>query len=239
MVSFIGQEVWQYRITEMIEKTDLGITYLASHKETEKKAIVKLLSATINAKSDFLERLGRALIDFRRITHPNILAPIDLRLTEHGWILVLEFADAVPLTVRIDEAEAIPLKELPDIFSQILRGLKSAHEGGIVHSGLTPHNVMITASGQVKLSAFELGQTRDFDGKYQYLRTDVQTAPETTAYIAPEQVGRIIQDDPRSDLYSVGLILYKAMLGKKAFIDDYTETEPAEEDAIWLSPQTH
>jgi eukaryotic-like serine/threonine-protein kinase len=204
----VGQMFGEYEITALLDGTRR--MYKVEHRLTKRTEAMKVLSAEI-ANETQTKRFNREMRALARLNHPNIAVLHNALHWENQLILLMEFVDGQTLEGVLN-AGHLPLDIGIAYIKQILLALRYAHERGIVHRDITPANVLITTDGEVKMSDF--GLSKAFGDS---LLTNCGEILGALPYLAPEQVKGTTQPDLRSDLFSVGAILYELLTGKKPF----------------------
>ena len=149
-----------------------------------------------------------------RVASPHIVRVMALRETEHGMFIVMEYVDGGSLHDRMADGP-MPWATLWPLLRQMLLGLEAAHTVGVVHRDIKPRNVLLTTDDTVKLTDFGLARLQS-DGD----ATRTQAVAGTLAYMSPEQVRSLPTLDHRSDLFSLGLTAYEALVGRLPFDRD-------------------
>jgi adenylate cyclase len=226
----IGQTLSRYKITGMLGEGGMGVVYRAEDSELGREVALKLLPAEMADNPKRLERFRREAKAVAAINHPNIVTIHSIESTEHTHFLTMELVEGESLD-RMIPPGGMPLAKVFDIAIPLADALSSAHEQGIVHRDLKPANVMVTAEHRVKVLDFGLAKlVEDPDletGDHAVTALPTQ-ATELTAegmvmgtapYMSPEQVeGRAM--DHRTDIFSLGIVLYEMATGKRPFAGD-------------------
>jgi serine/threonine protein kinase len=161
-----------------------------------------------------LERFKREIRLARKITHRNVLRTFDYGEAEGVYFISMEFVRGYTLSELLDEApnRQMPARAAVGIARQICRGLQAAHEQGIIHRDIKPGNVLIDAKGEVKLMDFGIARMAETPEGV----TQAGLIVGTPHYMSPEQIqGK--QLDPRSDVYSMGVLMYEMLVGRRPF----------------------
>jgi len=205
-----GERIFHYDILERLGVGGMGVVYKALDTHLDRVVAFKVLSdhllADANAKDLFLvEAKAAAALD-----HPNICTIYEVGQTDDGrFYIAMQYYEGQTLRQRIDQGP-LPLPQALDIAAQIARGLAIAAGQGIIHRDIKPANMILTADGTVKIVDFGLAKYAGAGGN----RTDQSTA--TLAYMSPEQTrGNTI--DQRTDIWSLGAVLYEMLSGARAF----------------------
>ncbi len=206
----LGQRVGRYLISERIGGGGMGVLYRARDTRLEREVALKFLSPHLDldpaAKDRFLvEARAAAVLD-----HPDICTVHEIGETDDGRLFIaMAYYDGETLKERIARGP-LPVADAVTLATRLARALAAAHERGIVHRDVKPANVMLTRNGGVKLLDFGLAKVTDVT------LTRPGTTPGTTAYMSPEQVqGEPV--DGRSDLWSLGVVLYEMLAGMRPF----------------------
>ncbi len=216
--------VGRYVISSPLGKGGMGEVFLAWDPELERKVAIKFLSAEFADDADKLARFFQEAKAASALNHPNILTVYEIGRHEESHFIVTEFIDGRTLTNYI-ESEKPDLRGLLDLAIQISSALAAAHEAGIIHRDIKPGNIMIRNDRIVKVLDFGLAKlTRlsnesEFDSEAATL-AKVTTVPGmllgTPSYMSPEQA-RARELDSRTDIFSLGIVLYEMIAGIKPF----------------------
>ena len=215
----VGQVVAdRYHITSKIGEGGMGQVYLAEHVRMKRKSAVKVMSPRLAQDPDAIQRFNREASNACQIAHPNVAAVYDFGETEDGLIyLAMEYIDGEPLTHVIRRQGALPPARAADITCQTADGLGAAHELGIVHRDLKPDNIMIAKrrDGSDFVKVVDFGIAKAIEGDDQKV-TKTGLAVGTPEYMSPEQLAgdRL---DPRTDIYSLGLVSFAMFTGSLPF----------------------
>lgn len=205
----------RYRIDSIIGRGGMGVVYKAVDAQLDETVAIKTLPGDVMSRSpEDLERFKREIRLARKITHRNVLRTYDYGEAEGVYFISMEFVRGYTLAELLEEAPAhqmVPRVGM-GIARQICRGLEAAHEQGIIHRDIKPQNVLIDHKGEVKLMDFGIARMAEaHEGM-----TQAGLIVGTPHYMSPEQVqGK--QLDPRSDVYSMGVMLYEMLSGQKPF----------------------
>ena len=206
----------RYRIDQIIGRGGMGVVYKAVDAQLDETVAIKTLPGDVMSRSpEDLERFKREIRLARKITHRNVLRTYDYGEAEGVYFISMEFVRGYTLAELLEEAPAhqmVPRVGM-GIARQICRGLEAAHEQGIIHRDIKPQNVLIDHKGEVKLMDFGIARMAEaHEGM-----TQQGLIVGTPHYMSPEQVqGK--QLDPRSDVYSMGVMLYEMLAGQKPFV---------------------
>jgi serine/threonine protein kinase/tetratricopeptide (TPR) repeat protein len=226
----IGQTLSKYTITGMLGEGGMGVVYRAEDSELGREVALKLLPAEMADNPKRLERFRREAKAVAAINHPNIVTIHSIESTESTHFMTMELVEGDSLD-RMIPPGGMPLAKVFDIAIPLADALSSAHERGIVHRDLKPANVMVTGENRVKVLDFGLAklvEDPDADTGDHAVTALPTQATELTAegmvmgtapYMSPEQVeGRAL--DHRTDIFSLGIVLYEMATGKRPFAGD-------------------
>ncbi len=188
----------------------MGIVYKAKDRETGATVALKVLHPEIASRPEVIDRFKTELVLARKITHKNVCRVYDLNRFDNIVAISMEYIEGESLRALLDRAQGVSIRHGLAIVRQIVAGLCEAHAQGVVHRDLKPENIVIARDGTVKVMDFGIARSLD---------TDVaQTIGiiGTPAYMSPEQAqGKPV--DARSDVYSIGLVMYEMFSGQRAF----------------------
>jgi serine/threonine-protein kinase len=206
----------RYRIEQILGRGGMGIVYRATDTQLDEVVAIKTLPGDVMQRSpEDLERFKREIRLARKITHRNVLRTYDYGEAEGVYFISMEYVRGYTLAELLTEAagnQMAPRVAL-GVTRQICRGLEAAHEQGIIHRDIKSQNVLIDHKGEVKLMDFGIARMAEaHEGM-----TQAGLIVGTPHYMSPEQVqGK--QLDPRSDVYSMGVLIYEMLAGRKPFL---------------------
>lgn len=204
----------RYQIIEELGKGGMGRVYKVLDKETNEKIALKLIKPEIAADKNSVERFRNELTTARKISHKNICRMYDLGRDKGSYFITMEYVPGEDLKSFIRQAAPLSTARTISIAKQVCEGLSEAHKLGVVHRDLKPQNIMIDKMGYVRIMDF--GIARSVKDKR---ITGAGTMIGTPEYMSPEQVeGKEV--DQRSDIYSLGVILYEMVTGQVPFTGD-------------------
>ena len=206
-----GRQLGPYRVLEPLGSGGMGSIWRGEQTDDGTPVAVKVLLPHVAKEGRLLPRFIREAEAYRRLEHPNIVAYVGSGCQEGTYFLVLEYVEGRTLEVLLRQVEgALGVRRAALITRDLLEALVHAHERKIIHRDLKPHNVMVSRDGEVKLLDFGAAATED-----RLVETGVGTVLGSFQYAAPEQ-NQGQQADERSDLYSLGLLLWEMLTGKRA-----------------------
>ena len=203
----------RYEIAGELGRGGMGRVFAARDRRLDRDVAIKLLvgEATDSRAFSRLEQEARAA---SRINHPNIATVHDVLATDHGPCIVSERLEGATLRDKLASTGELPADEVRALGAQLAAGLAAAHERAVLHRDLKPANLFITADGRLKILDFGLAKFLESDPNAP--ATEEGAVLGTVGYMAPEQV-RGERADARSDLFSAGIVLYEALVGRRPF----------------------
>jgi predicted Ser/Thr protein kinase len=199
----------RYRIIALLGKGGMGEVYRADDLTLGQPVALKFLPDDAARDQNLLERFKNEVRIARRVSHPNVCRVYDVGEVEGHVFFTMEYVDGEDLASLLRRIGRLPEDKALDIARQLCAGLAAAHTKGVLHRDLKPANIMLDGRGQVVITDFGLAGVAD-----QIRGDDVRSG--TPAYMAPEQLeGKEVST--RSDIYSLGLVLYEVFTGKRAF----------------------
>jgi eukaryotic-like serine/threonine-protein kinase len=201
----------RYRLESKLGSGGMSTVYLANDEVLDRPVAVKLLHREISEEADQLERFRREARSAARLSHPNLVGVIDAGEDDGRPYIVFEYIDGRTLKRRIQEDGPLPVDEAVAYAIEIGRGLTAAHARKLVHRDVKPQNVLIDPDGRAKVTDFGIARSLESKGL-----TATGRVLGTTDYVSPEQaMGEDV--DERSDVYSLGVVLYEMLTGDVPF----------------------
>ena len=220
-----GTRLGRYEIRSKLGEGGMGEVYRAHDPKMNREVAIKVLPAAASADKDRLARFEQEAQAAGALNHPNILAVYDLGAHDSSPYIVSELLEGESLRERLNDGSVAHRKAI-DYALQIAHGLSAAHEKGIVHRDLKPDNLFITNDDRVKILDFGVAKLAAPDNNLSQteivtrrVHTNPGTVVGTVGYMSPEQV-RGKQIDHRSDIFSLGAVLYEMLSGQRAFHKD-------------------
>ena len=203
----------RYVIKRKLGSGGMADVYLAEDQELGRRVALKLLDERHAADEQFVERFRREAQSAAGLNHPNIVSIFDRGYAEGTYYIAMEYLDGRTLKELLVRNGPTPIPIAIDYARQILGALAFAHRNGIVHRDIKPHNIVVGSDGRLKVTDFGIARS----GASQM--TEAGSIVGTAQYLSPEQA-RGAPVDPRSDLYSLGIVLYEMLTGKVPFTGD-------------------
>jgi len=204
----------RYQIIEELGKGGMGRVYKAVDTKIKEKVALKLIKPEIASDKKTLERFGNELRIARKIVHKNVGRMYDINEHQGTHYISMEYVSGQDLKDFIRQSGRMGVGTAILIIKQVCEGLSEAHKLGVVHRDLKPGNIMIDREGKVRIMDFGIARSLKEKGL-----TDAGVMIGTPEYMSPEQVeGKEV--DPRSDIYSLGIILYEMITGRVPFEGD-------------------
>jgi eukaryotic-like serine/threonine-protein kinase len=212
-----GQRVFggRYESRRRVGSGGMAEVYLAYDQLLDREVAVKALNDELASDPQFVERFRREARAAARLSHPNIVALHDYGATDDAYFIVMEFIDGQTVGDLVEAKGAMDPVRVAEIASDVASALERAHHSGLVHRDISAGNVMISSSGETKVTDF--GIARVMDEHDQQTTAGAKTVFGTAAYISPEQAqGQSV--DERTDLYSLGVVMFEMLTGRPPFM---------------------
>src|SRR2546428_1289257 len=212
MNALVGRSLGQFRIVERIGAGGMATVFKAYQPNLDRYVAIKVLPAYHARDPVFVKRFVQEARAVAKLVHPNILQIHDFGEQENITYIVMEYVDGGTLKDRLNVKRALPVPEAVDYMIQAAEGLNCAHNHGIVHRDVKPANMLLRKDGYLLLSDF--GIAKILEGTANLTR--VGTGIGTPQYMSPEQgTGQPV--DRRSDIYSLGIVLFHCLTGRVPF----------------------
>lgn len=211
---YIGQRLDErYEILEQIGEGGMAVVYRALDQRLNRYVAVKIMRDEMAADEEFRRRFCAESQAVAMLSHPNIVAVYDVSHNDNMEYIVMELIDGITLKQYMDRRGILSWKEAVHFSKQIARALGHAHERGIIHRDIKPHNVMLLRDGTIKVADFGIAALEN-----ELQENDGQTVG-SIHYIAPEQARGEVPDF-RSDIYSLGVVMYEMVTGTVPYTGD-------------------
>ena len=200
----------RYEILEVIGTGGMAVVYKARCHRLNRLVAIKILKDDLSQDEEFRRRFHAESQAVAMLSHPNIMSVYDVSTTDEADYIVMELIDGITLKQYMEKKGVLNWKETLHFGMQIAKALEHAHSRGIVHRDIKPHNVMVLKNGSVKVTDFGIARIMSAGN------TLTKEALGSVHYISPEQAkgGRV---DARSDLYSLGVVMYEMMTGRPPY----------------------
>ncbi|MBA2528281.1 MAG: serine/threonine protein kinase [Pyrinomonadaceae bacterium] len=220
--SLLGQVLaGKYRMDERLNEGGMGAVYRGTHVLMDKTVAVKVLRPALAADEKIVARFSREARAASRISHPHAVSVTDFGESEEGVVfLVMEYLNGKTLKEIIREEGPMPLPRVVEILRQVGGALGAAHEQGVVHRDLKSENIMLLNSAgpdYAKVLDFGIAKITEPTGTYDPGLTAPDLVIGTPQYMSPEQCSQASEIDARSDLYSLGVIIFEMLVGHVPF----------------------
>ncbi|HYK21621.1 MAG TPA: protein kinase, partial [Pyrinomonadaceae bacterium] len=220
-----GQTIGSYEVISFISRGGMGEVYLAEDKRLGRKVALKLLPISFTTDADRLRRFEQEARAASALNHPNIITIYEIREAAGSHIIVTEFVEGETLRHRLSRAP-LSLSDALNIAIQVADALSAAHKAGIIHRDIKPENIMLRPDGYVKVLDFGLAKLSEqispavaAEAPTIQVHTGSGIVIGTAGYMSPEQA-RGLSVDGRSDIFSLGAVIYELLARRKPFEGD-------------------
>src|SRR5436190_5847308 len=201
----------RYHIVERIAAGGMGEVFRAQDAVLAREVAIKVLHRSLAGDQSFVDRFRREARAAAGLSHPNIVAVYDWGSVDGIYYMVMEYVRGRGVRDLLNATRPLEPAQAAEVIRQTLLALQHAHRQGIVHRDMKPENILVTTEGVVKVADFGLARAYA-DGR----ATQAGTVTGTVQYLSPEQI-RGEPSDPRSDLYSLGVVTYELLTGRLPF----------------------
>jgi len=210
----LGSSISHYKIVEKLGEGGMGVVYKAEDTRLERSVALKFLPAHLLGNEEVRKRFEREAKSAASLDHPNVCHVYEIDEVEGKTFISMSLVEGVSLDQKIAEGP-LKLDEALSIGQQIAKGLNTAHKRGIIHRDIKPENIMVGEDGHVTIMDFGLAQLTEAS---RLTKTDETVG--TVAYMSPEQTDGS-GTDHRTDIWSLGVVLYEMVTGRQPFQGDY------------------
>src|SRR6266478_1336156 len=204
----------RYEILALLGQGGMGAVYKARDTELDRLVALKIIRPELTTNPEILKRFKQELILARQVTHRNVIRIFDLGQADGFKFITMEYLEGQDLRGVLREKGKLPPEEAAKIILQICRALEAAHGEGVIHRDLKPQNIMLDANGRAYVMDFGIARSAYLPGM-----TQTGALVGTPEYMSPEQAkGEKL--DERSDLFSLGTILYELIIGQSPYYSD-------------------
>lgn len=217
-----GERFGSYEVISFISRGGMGEVYLAHDKRLSRRVALKLLPASLTKSDDRLRRFEQEARAASALNHPNIITIFEIQQVDSTQVIATEFVEGETLRQRLIHS-SLTLTEVLNIAIQVADALSAAHKAGIIHRDIKPENVMLRPDGYVKVLDFglaklseEAGATEAAEAPTIQVRTGSGVVIGTAGYMSPEQARGLVVD-ARTDIFSLGAVIYEMLARRKPF----------------------
>lgn len=210
----IGTTISHYKILEKLGEGGMGVVYKARDNKLDRSVAIKVLPPHLSGSEENKTRFLQEAKAAAALNHPRILSIYEVDEHDGSMFLVLEYVEGETLKKRISKLHletGIPFDQAIEWVLQIAKGIKAAHEQGIIHRDIKSENIMLTSGGQLKIMDFGLAKLKSSSGM-----TKSGTSLGTLSYMSPEQA-QGVTTDLRTDIWSLGVVFYEVLTGELPF----------------------
>jgi serine/threonine-protein kinase len=207
----------RYRVERSVGRGGMAEVFLAHDLLLDRPVALKVLFPEYANDPNFVERFRREAQSAAGLTHPNIVAVYDWGKVNNTYFIAMEFVQGRTLASILKEKLRLTARQACDVAVDVASALGFAHENGVVHRDIKPGNILIGSTGQIKVADF--GIARALGSAVEDGLTQTGSVMGTATYLSPEQA-QGSQPDPRSDIYSLGVMMYEMVAGRAPFIGD-------------------
>jgi Serine/threonine protein kinase len=220
-----GKRIGRYDITSPLGSGGMGEVFLARDTQLDRNVALKLLSEEFTKNEDRMKRFVQEAKTASALNHPNIIVIHEIGESEGHYFIATEHIEGETLRDKINHSQ-LSVEQVLDIGAQVANALAAAHKANIIHRDIKPENIMVRPDGYVKVLDFGLakltenGFPANGDSNIQtqmLVKTNPGTVMGTTSYMSPEQARGAIDIDARTDVFSIGVVLYEMLTGRVPF----------------------
>src|SRR5580704_1135947 len=205
----------RYELTHLVARGGMAQVYRAVDLQLDRPVALKVLFPELSVDKTFVERFRREAQAAANLSHPNIVPVFDWGEDDGVYFIVMEYVDGRSLSTVLRDPQKMPANQIAQIGAGVAAALAFAHRHGVVHRDVKPGNILITPDGEVKVTDFGIARAMNTEESL----TQTGAVMGTAAYFSPEQAeGKTV--DARSDIYSLGVVLYEMAVGRPPFTGD-------------------
>ena len=226
-IDVVGRTLGNYRLLEVLGKGGMGVVYRGEHSLLGRQAAIKVLRTELSRRADIVARFFNEARATSQVSHPSIVSCLDFGHDRGGSAyIVMELLEGENVRDRLDREECLPWTRAVTIARQVASALGAAHRLGVVHRDLKPDNIFLVEDADVvggeraKVLDFGIAKLADETGVGNVCRTRTGSLIGTPVYMSPEQCRGAGEVDERTDIYSLGCVLYQMVCGRPPFIGE-------------------
>ena len=223
----LGETIGSYRITGKLGEGGMGVVYQGEHQRIARKAAIKVLLAEFLKNQEVVERFFREAMATSRIRHPGIVEILDCNLLPTGSAyIIMELLEGESLGAHLQREGRLSVERALFLARHIADALAAAHDERIVHRDLKPDNIFVlstragTAAQPIKIVDFGIAKLLDPDTRHNRHKTRTGSIVGTPVYMSPEQCRGVGEIDHRTDIYSLGCMLFEMLVGRPPFTQE-------------------
>ncbi len=224
----------RYQVTHLIARGGMAMVYRAQDELLNRAVALKILYPELSADPLFVERFRREAQAAANLSHPNIVPVFDWGEDAGTYFIVMELIDGTSLAEMLRGGRTLTASRSAQLIAQVAAALGYAHRSGVVHRDVKPGNILITSDGQVKVTDFGIAQAVATEDQL----AEAGSVMGTATYFSPEQAAGSSVDG-RSDVYSLGVVLYEMLAGRPPFIGDAPVDVASQHVNDVVPPPTH
>lgn len=211
----VGKELGPYLVEKELGSGAMGTVFRAKSKKSGEFVAIKLMSLALGTSETAINRFVREVAILKQLDHPNIVKYKGSGRYHGAPFYIMEYVEGESLDHILNRQKKLPWEDVINIGFDLCAGLQHAHDKGIIHRDLKPSNLMVLTSGVVKLTDFGIAKDTDVTAL-----TAANSTVGTAAYMSPEQCRGARDITHKSDLYSMGIMFYELLTGKKPFVGE-------------------
>jgi serine/threonine-protein kinase len=208
----IGKKIGPFEVDKELGSGAMGSVFRARYGKTGQRVAIKVMAPSLGSNTNALARFEREGTILKQLRHPNIVRLLATGKYQGSPFYAMEYVDGESLDHVMSRRDRMTWEEVVNLGKQLCSALQHAHEQGIIHRDLKPSNLMVLANGTIKLTDFGIAKDLDLTQL-----TSANCTVGTAAYMSPEQCRGERELTPKSDLYSMGVVFYELITGRKPF----------------------
>ena len=209
----VGKRIGPFIVDKELGAGAMGAVYRGRHAESGAKVAIKVVGLSLTGNATALKRFKRETSILKQLDHPNIVKLLATGKVQGTPLFVMEFVEGESLDRVMERRGRISWEDLIPLGQQLCAALQHAHDKGIIHRDLKPANIMMLKDGTIKLTDFGIAKDIDVTAL-----TGANSTVGTAAYMSPEQCRGSADISPQSDLYSMGVMFFELITGRKPFL---------------------